>query len=98
MNEIVFTLHNKHDFLNILDYARQMYNTLEMNIQVLEVNQLYKMLITGSNRYIWTKDALLALKNILNQCSNYYIDINFDISKKSLELYNQIINIYNENK
>lgn len=60
---------DKSDLLYLLKLIIPVYRVKEMHTKLLEANKLYEMILIDKTEY--TKDALLALNNIMIDCANY---------------------------
>jgi hypothetical protein len=95
----------KNDKDNLLMIINKMCSIYKKNLQhtkVLECQQLITMLNRIPIQIEYTADAILTLKNILNDCANIYlVDSDFEVfetGELAMNMMNKISLIYKENK
>lgn len=91
MNKIIWEDINKdkNNLLYLLKLIIPMYRVKEMHTKLLEANKLYEMILIDKTEY--TKDALLALNNIMMDCANYLsLYGELDDAKLAINLTNKI--------
>lgn len=91
MNKIIWEDINKDksDLLYLLKLIIPVYGVKEMHTKLLEANKLYEMILIDKIEY--TKDALLALNNIMMDCANYLsLYGELDDAKIAINLTNKI--------
>ena len=91
MNKIIWENINKDksDLLYLLKLIIPVYRVKEMHTKLLEANKLYEMILIDKTEY--TKDALLALNNIMMDCANYLsLYGELDDAKLAINLNNKI--------
>ena len=77
------------DLLYLLKLIIPVYRVKEMHTKLLEANKLYEMILIDKTEY--TKDALLALNNIMMDCANYLsLYGELDDAKLAINLTNKI--------
>ena len=80
---------DKSDLLYLLKLIIHVYRVKEMHTKLLEANKLYEMILIDKTEY--TKDALLALNNIMMDCANYLsLYGELDDAKLAINLTNKI--------
>ncbi len=80
---------DKSDLLYLLKLIIPVYKVKEMHTKLLETNKLYEMILIDKTEY--TKDALLALNNIMMDCANYLsLYGEFNDAKLAINLTNKI--------
>jgi len=80
---------DKSDLLYLLKLIIPVYRVKEMHTKLLEANKLYEMILIDKTEY--TKDALLALNNIMMDCANYLsLYGELDDAKLAINLNNKI--------
>jgi hypothetical protein len=80
---------DKSDLLYLLKLIIPVYRVKEMHTKLLEANKLYEMILIDKTEY--TKDALLALNNIMMDCANYLsLYGELDDAKLAINLTNKI--------
>lgn len=90
---------DKENLLCILDYMILIYKSHNKHTQVIECQQWVKMLNRHPIQTEYTSEAILALKNILNDCANIYLSYgNIEIGTMSMNLMNKIIKLFKENE
>ena len=91
MNKIIWEdiKNDKSDLLYLLKLIIPIYRVKEMHIKLLEANKLYEMILIDKTEY--TKDALLALNNIMMDCANHLsLYGELDDAKLAINLINKI--------
>ena len=91
MNKIIWEdiKNDKSDLLYLLKLIISVYRVKKMHTKLLEANKLYEMILIDKTEY--TKDALLALNNIMMDCSNYLsLYGELDDAKLAINLTNKI--------
>ena len=91
MNKIIWEDINKDksDLLYLLKLIIPVYQVKGMHTKLLEANKLYEMILIDKTEY--TKDALLALNNIMMDCANYLsLYGELDDAKLAIKLTNKI--------
>ena len=91
MNKIIWENINKDksDLLYLLKLIIPVYRVKEMHTKLLEANKLYEMILIDKTEY--TKDALLALNNIMMDCANHLsLYGELDDAKLAINLTNKI--------
>lgn len=80
---------DKSDLLYLLKLIIPVYRVKEIHTKLLEANKLYEMILIDKTEY--TKDALLALNNIMMDCANYLsLYGELDDAKLAINLTNKI--------
>lgn len=80
---------DKSDLLYLLKLIIPIYRVKEMHTKLLEANKLYEMILIDKIEY--TKDALLALNNIMMDCANHLsLYGKLDDAKLAINLTNKI--------
>jgi hypothetical protein len=75
------------------------YKKLSYHTQVLECNQWVTMLSRLPIQTEYTSEAILGLKNILNDCANIYLTYgNFETGTIAMNLMNKLIKLFEENE
>lgn len=91
MNKIIWEdiKNDKSDLLYFLKLSMTIYKVKEMHTKLLEATKLYEMILIDKTEY--TKDALLALNNIMMDCANYLsLYGELDDAKLAINLTNKI--------
>lgn len=91
MNKIIWEdiKNDKSDLLYLLKLIIPVYRVKEIHTKLLEANKLYEMILIDKTEY--TKDALLALNNIMMDCTNYLsLYGELDDAKLAINLTNKI--------
>ena len=75
------------------------YKKMQHHTQVLECEQWVIMLSRLPIQTEYTSEAILALKNILNDCANIYLAYgDFETGTIAMNLMNKIIKLFKENE
>ena len=90
--------YDKYNLIEILSYMSVLYKEHQNHKQVLECNQWITMLNRRPLNIEYTADAILCLKNIVNDAVNF-LTINGHIAdaKIGLSLYNKICKLFCKN-
>lgn len=93
-------LKDKGDLVFIISTMIPIYKMYEHHTQVLECNQWLMMLERQSIQTEYTSDALIVLKNIMNDGANYLLAVEnrFEDGEIAMNLMNKIIGLFNKNK
>ena len=92
-------INDKDNLLCILDYMILIYKSHNKHVQVLECQQWVTMLNRIPIQTEYTIDAILALKNILNDAINYLgSTYNIELAGKYITLFDKIIKLFNKNE
>lgn len=90
---------DKDRLLCILDYMILIYKSHNKHTQVIECQQWVTMLNKCPIQTEYTPDALIALKNILNDAINYLAcKGNIDLAEKYIILIDKVIKLFEENE
>lgn len=91
---------DKNNLLFIISEMIEVYNMYKHHTQVLECYQWITMLNKRPLETEYTSDALLCLKNILNDATNYLVAVEhrWDDGELSMNLMNNIVKLFNVNK
>ena len=85
------------NLLMIIDKMITIYKKRQYHTQVLECNQWVMMLSRLQIQTEYTSEAILALKNILNDCANIYLAYgDFETGTIAMNLMNKLMSILNE--
>ena len=101
MKKIIYkdVVNDKEKLLCILSYMALIYKSHKKHTQVLECEQWFLMLSRQPMQTEFTSDALLALKNILNDAVNYLAcKGNIELAEKYITLIDKIIKLFNDEK
>lgn len=102
MNKIKYEdiLKDKGDLVFIISTMIPIYQMYEHHTQVLECNQWLMMLERRPIQTEYTSDALIALKNIMNDGANYLcaVENRWDDGELAMNLMNKIVGLFNKNK
>ena len=93
-------LKDKYDLIFIISEMINVYQMYKHHTQVLECEQWLLMLNRNPIKNEYTPDALIALKNILNDAANYFIAVEnrWDDGELAMKLLNNIFDLFNKNK
>lgn len=91
---------DKKSYLYLISEMRNVYKYKELHTQLLECDQWTTMLNRKPIKTEYTADALLALKNIVNDAVNYLTGVKgrFNDGELAIELINKICKLFSENK
>ena len=91
---------DKHYLLFILSEMIPVYQMYKHHTQVLECTQWITMLNRYPIQTEYTSDALLTLKNIMNDGVNYLcaVENRWDDGELAMNLMNKIVGLFNKNK
>jgi len=90
---------DKDNLIEIINKMIPIYKEKQYHMQVLECEQWLTMLSKLPIKTEYTPDAILALKNILNDCSNIYLSYGyFDLGIISMNLMDKLFKLFKENK
>ena len=101
MKKIIYKdiIDDKENLLCILEYMILIYKSHNKHTQVLECEQWILMLSRQTIQTEFTSDALLSLKNILNDAVNYLAcKGNIELAEKYITLIDKIIKLFNDEK
>ena len=87
------------NFLKIIDKMIPIYKSHNKHTQVIECQQWVTMLNRHPIQTEYTPEALIALKNILNDAINYLAcKGNIDLAEKYIILIDKVIKLFNKNE
>lgn len=91
---------DRYSLIFIISEMINVYQIYKHHTQVLECKQWIDMLNRCPIKTEYTANALLALKNILNDAVNYLIAVEgrWDDGELSMNLMTKIIGLFNKNK
>lgn len=101
MKKIIYKdiVDDKENLLCILDYMILIYKSYNKHTQIIECQQWVTMLNRQPIQTEFTSDALLALKNILNDAVNYLAcKGNIELVEKYITLIDKIIKLFSNEK
>lgn len=87
---------DKDYYILLIKKMQDVYAKRKLHTSVLECDYWINVLNMQKIPDIFNKDALLNLKNIMNDAANYLViaENNFDMSEKALTLMNKIYNLF----
>lgn len=86
------------NLLMIINKMYLIYKKMQHHTQVLECNQWLTMLSRLPIQTIYTSDAILSLKCIMNDCANIYLSYgDFETGIIAMSLMNKLIKLFKEN-
>ena len=100
MNKIIWEdiENDKNNLLMLIGQMSIIYKEHQKHIRVLECNQWITMLNRRPLNSEYTTDAILCLKNIINDSVNFLAtNYQIDNAKIGLRLYGKICNLFNRN-
>ena len=90
---------DKDNLIEIINKMIPIYKKLSHHTQVLEGEQWITILNRIPIQTEYTSEAMLTLKNILNDCANIYLSYgNIELGTMSMNLMNKIIKLFKENE
>lgn len=91
---------DRNNLLFIISEMIDVYNMYKYHTQVLECHQWITMLNKRPLETEYTFDALLCLKNIMNDAVNYLcaVENRWDDGELAMNLMNNIIKLFNTNE
>ena len=101
MKKIIYKdiMDDKDNLIKIINDMIPLYKIRKHHTQVLECNQWVTMLSRLPIQTIYTSDALLALKCIINDCANIYLAYgDFETGTIAMNLMNKLIKLFKENE
>lgn len=101
MKKIIYKdiVDDKENLLCILDYMILIYKSHNKHTQVIECQQWVTMLNRHPIQTEYTPDALIAIKNILNDAINYLAcKGNIDLAEKYIIVIDKVIKLFNKNE
>lgn len=100
MKKIIYKdiVDDKDNLLMIINKMIPIYKKLSNHTQVLECNQWVTMLSRLPIQTEYTSEAILALKNILNDCANTYLAYgDFETGTIVMNLINKVADLFKNN-
>jgi len=93
-------LKDKSNLIFIIDIMIDVYKLYKHHTQVLECEQWLLMLEKRPIQIEYTRDALIVLKNIMNDAVNYLLAVEnrWDDGELAMNLMNKIIGLFNKDK
>jgi len=91
-------LNDTDNLLMVINKMIPIYKKLSNHTQVLECNQWITMLSRLPIQTEYTSEAILALKNILNDCANIYLAYgDFETGSIAMNLTNKVADLFKNN-
>ena len=102
MKKIIYTdiSNDRRDLIFLISEMIRIYSTRKYHTQILECNQWLDMLERRPIKTEYTTNALLSLKNILNDAANYLVAVEnrWEDGELALVLMNKICNLFKDNE